>query len=585
MQSLKQTTKQILVVEDEGLIADDIRRRLERLGYAVPAIASSGEEALRLARSLPCDLALMDIRLKGDMDGIAVAARLKNELRLPVVYLTAHADVDTVDRATLTEPFGYVLKPIADANLRTTIQIALYKHEMERRVRVSEAWLSTTLRSIGDGMIAADPDGLVIFMNTAAVTLTGWTAAKAAGRPLMEVLNLRDEAGEPACNPVIELLPDETRAYSLVSPEGRSTTVEVACFDNRDDEELLGAIVVFRDIRDRQEWESRYVQSQRMDAITSLAERMAGRNLRPADVCSQLASLSRPIASTTQVVDVNEAIAKAGASADLRVRSRITLQTGLSPNTGFIRADPERFEAMLIGLARRAAPAKRSDAVVRIATSILDLDAGDLLARRYGQTWFVQLEISSDGPQLDDRNLAAIFEPVFSGDAGDSRFDPAMAHNLIVQAGGHIMARNSPTGLRFEVLWPCIGTHEDVLRMMRHFPDAAPNILVVEEEDALRRQICTCLEREGYRFLETKNIQHAGEIAAVHSYRIDAAVLPAGAEQFAECLDVPTLYLAGYRHDCVPPANVLPKPFPILEFRRRLLQLLPEFAEALRNGQ
>src|ERR1700756_3972066 len=99
--------KRILVVEDEGLIAADIQSQLERLGYAAPAVASSGEEALRLARSPPFDLVLMDIHLKSEMDGIATAHALKEELRLPVVYITAHADQETVSRAAITEPLGY----------------------------------------------------------------------------------------------------------------------------------------------------------------------------------------------------------------------------------------------------------------------------------------------------------------------------------------------------------------------------------------------------------------------------------------------------------------------------------------------
>src|SRR5208283_205502 len=103
----EQTKKQILVVEDEGLIAADIQRRLERMGYSVPAIAQSGEEALRCARSTPLDLVLMDIRIKGEMDGIALAEALKAEFETPVVYLTAHFDETTVNRAMLTEPFGY----------------------------------------------------------------------------------------------------------------------------------------------------------------------------------------------------------------------------------------------------------------------------------------------------------------------------------------------------------------------------------------------------------------------------------------------------------------------------------------------
>ncbi len=277
MQTAATSRKKILVVEDEGLIADDIRRRLERLGYSVPAIASSGEEALELTRAQSFDLVLMDIRLKGEMDGIAVAEQLQRDQRAPVVYLTAHADQDTVSRATATEPFGYILKPIADGNLRSTVQIALYKHELERRLRVSEAWLSTTLRSIGDGIVATDANGEIVFLNAAAERLTGCTAAEAKGRALMEILSLREEpSGEPARNPIFDLLPDETRIYQLASPAGTPVPVEVECFENRDDRELLGAIVALRDVRDRREREALQIQAQRMDAVAALAGGMAG---------------------------------------------------------------------------------------------------------------------------------------------------------------------------------------------------------------------------------------------------------------------------------------------------------------------
>src|SRR6202049_591785 len=218
MQTAQELRKQILVVEDEGLIAADIQKRLERLGYPVPAIARSGEEALRCARSTPVDLVLMDIRLKGDMDGIATAQALKDELKTPVVYITAHSDPETIDRAQLTEPFGYILKPIGDGDLRSVVQISLYKAQMERRLRTSEAWLSTTLRSMGEGIVATNTNGEIVFMNPVAERITGWPGGAADGRLLMEVLDLFEEsARQPAKNPIFDLLPGENPAYSSVS--------------------------------------------------------------------------------------------------------------------------------------------------------------------------------------------------------------------------------------------------------------------------------------------------------------------------------------------------------------------------------
>src|SRR6478672_6818828 len=125
----------ILVVEDEKIIAFDIKRSLEESGYVVPAIASSGEQVLEKIPEVKPDLVLMDIILKGDLDGVKTAEIIRDRFDLPVVYLTAHADETTLKRAKISDPFGYILKPFEDRELITTIEIALSRHRAESAIR------------------------------------------------------------------------------------------------------------------------------------------------------------------------------------------------------------------------------------------------------------------------------------------------------------------------------------------------------------------------------------------------------------------------------------------------------------------
>ena len=121
---------QVLVVEDEAIVAMDIQSKLEDLGYSVIALIRSGEEAVQTACQMRPDLILMDINLQGDMDGISAAARIQECNPTPVVFMTARGDKDTVHRAKMTGPMGYIIKPFDENDLRATIEVALNKHLM-----------------------------------------------------------------------------------------------------------------------------------------------------------------------------------------------------------------------------------------------------------------------------------------------------------------------------------------------------------------------------------------------------------------------------------------------------------------------
>jgi len=268
----------ILIVEDERIIAEDISRTLERIGYAVVGIVSSGEEAIKRTAETRPDVVLMDIKLQGHMDGTEAASRIRDEFDIPVVYLTAYADDGTLQRAKTTEPYGYVIKPFQERELHSSIEIALYKHRMERQLKVSERWLCATLRSIGEAVIATDPSGRIKFMNPIAEALTGWKQEDASDRRLQEVFKVIDEeTQEPDKDPVgrfIQQAPcaNPGRGTLLIRADGRRTPVEGNAAYIRDDKgNMTGVVLVLRDVAERRRAEEASARANRLRALAQMA--------------------------------------------------------------------------------------------------------------------------------------------------------------------------------------------------------------------------------------------------------------------------------------------------------------------------
>ena len=138
----------MLIVEDDAVVAEDLQQMLSRLGYEAYAIAASAEAAVAEALKRRPDVVLVDVEMKGTLDGIDAAEILRSRFNIPIVYLTAHADDATIARANRTEPYGYLLKPVDSAELRSVIEVALYGHERRKQVREREEVSSPTGRSV-----------------------------------------------------------------------------------------------------------------------------------------------------------------------------------------------------------------------------------------------------------------------------------------------------------------------------------------------------------------------------------------------------------------------------------------------------
>jgi PAS domain S-box-containing protein len=245
----------IMIVEDEELVAADIQMSVEKMGYAVCATASSGTEAIQKAESARPDLVLMDIVLKGSMDGIEAATQIKELYHIPIVYLTAFGDDAVIQLAKVAEPSGYITKPFADRELHIAIEISIYKQQAEARIKRTEQWLATVLRSIGDAVIASDKERRITFMNGVAEKLTGWSQKEALGHKLTEVLNIKNQDLDELERHLVEKVITEGLIINLIEDRmliGKDG-VEIPISDSAApikgvNGDTPGTVLVFRDI-------------------------------------------------------------------------------------------------------------------------------------------------------------------------------------------------------------------------------------------------------------------------------------------------------------------------------------------------
>jgi PAS domain S-box-containing protein len=245
----------ILVVEDETIVARDIQQSLTRLGYDVPATATSGEEAIRKIKEIHPDVVIMDIVLKGKMDGVETAEEVTRRFGVPVIYLTAYADDRTLERVKTTSPAGYMLKPFHPNELRTTIELALHRTQIDRHLKESLRWLATTVRCIGDAVITTNRGGRLTYLSPAAEALTGWFQQEAMGVGLTTMLSFEEDGPEhavenPAMRAMMECRIIKLDRVMLLAKDGTKHLIEGSAAPVVDDAGVvIGAVLVFHDTR------------------------------------------------------------------------------------------------------------------------------------------------------------------------------------------------------------------------------------------------------------------------------------------------------------------------------------------------
>lgn len=465
----------ILVVEDENIVAMEIVDLLRHLGYAVSDQVASGEEAIGRAAATCPDLVLMDIRLKGKMDGIEAAEQIHATLDIPIIYLTAYADEETLSRAKLTQPLGYLVKPFHEQELRTTIEMALYKHRMDRRLRENERWLTTTLRSIGEAVIATDLNGCVEFMNPVAEALVAHPREAGWGQDLAEILHLVDEKRHTLLeNPVQQVLKTGSvigrqNSTMLVTSEGREIPIDYNAAPLVDDQDrVCGSVLVLRDTTERKQMEQMLLRTERLAAMGYLAAALTHEISNPLqsmatslelildfdldeqerqeylramhreirrlkDLTVRALDLARPPAAQRQFISLADVVRYALTLARKQLEDHgIRVELSLPGELPLVLFSHDLLVQVMLNLIINAIEAMSQGGTLRL--SVRDGGAG------------VEVIVADSGPGLSQEAMDRVFEPFYTTKQEGTGLGLSICHSIVGQYGGSIAAVNAPGG-------------------------------------------------------------------------------------------------------------------------------------------
>jgi len=556
--------KSILIVEDDRIVAEGLKINLIKLGYEVVGIVSSGEDALNNIELENPDLVLMDIMLAGEKNGIETAENLRSRCNVPVIYLTAYADEDMLSRAKMTEPFGYIIKPYENMELKSTIEIALYKHEMETKLRQSEEWLSTTLKSIGDAVIATNAQGKVMFINPVAQSLTGWCHEDASDKPLAEVFNIINEQSREVVESPADIVMRTGKIVGLanhtilIRKDGKEIPIDDSAAPIKDEKgNISGIVLVFRDITERKQAEEERVklekqlhQSQKMEAIGTLAGGIAhdfNNLLAPILGYAQLAKTGLP-SSSEEVRYLDQIEKSANRAKDLVKKILIISRSSLEETESvqlknlveevlsvlrssipknieicqeydfdlpLISTDPSQMYQVILNLCTNAVQSMTDGGELRIKLNRPKL--GEYFhEKKQDAEEFLCLSVQDHGCGMEAKTLERIYEPFFTTkDKGKQRgtgLGLSIVSSIIQQHGGHIEVESDPgIGTIFRIYLP-------VLKEETTLPPEKPessvvfgneHILLVDDEKLLCEMGTIVLEKLGYKVTTFMDSQEA----------------------------------------------------------------------------
>jgi two-component system, cell cycle sensor histidine kinase and response regulator CckA len=485
----------IIIVEDENIVALDIKKHLERTGYQVIGVVSTAKDLVdRLEIELP-DLVLMDIKLKGEVNGLDLAESVKQTYDIPVVILTAFSDDETIERAKFSQAYGYIVKPFDDNELKSVIKFALYRYEMENMLKEREQLFSTTFSSIDDAVIVSDENDIIQYVNPKAQELFGGEDKKIEGRQAVEVFTFTPPDQQSNVDPA------SPYPISLYFKNEQKIYLEVRKSPLRyEHSHKNGSVRVFHNITERIESEMalkaneiQLRQAQKMDAIGRLSGGIAhdfnniltvilgytklmledlepDSNLRTyiegieiaakrnAVLTKKLLVFSRQQNLEVKTLELNDLVLDIEEMLRRFIQDSISFDLFLHAKPSTVKVDQNQMEQVIINLVLNARDAMPDGGRLFISSENRTVDRpisspeSDIPTGEY-----VILTVMDTGLGINPEEIDKIFEPFYTTkSSGDGiGLGLSTAYGIVQQSGGYItVSSRSSTGTRFEIFLP-----------------------------------------------------------------------------------------------------------------------------------
>lgn len=614
----------IMVVEDENIVALDLRYQLEKNGYIVSAIFSSGEEALQNIDKLKPNLVLMDIQLQGNMDGVETAKMIRDEYKIPVVFITAFADDTTFQRAKSIDPFGYIIKPFEERILRTTIEMAIYKAEIDRKLVESEERYRNFFEEDLSGDFVAKSDGTIFECNPAFLEMFEFESRERALGTAINNLFTDDEQKENFWSELrskkkLRLMELELKTYTEEVIEVMANVI--ADFENGTIKEIKGYLI---DTTERKKLEEQLRQSQKMEAIGRLAGGVAhdfnniltvitGYNTmmkekikedmpieediegikkaaqRATNLTRQLLVFSRKHTLKPSVVSINTLLKDMEKMLDRLIHENITITYFLEAENPYIFIDQSQMEQVLINLAVNAKDAMPDGGKLLVQTYNYEPTARERLEMNIEQGNYVVISIQDTGVGIPEKERSKIFEPFFTTktETQGTGLGLSTVYAIVTQSKGYIRVSSEVgKGATFTIylpLWEGLAGSEVEKKEDTGDTSGSETILIVEDDANVRELVYKILIKKGYHVLEAQNAGEAiiiceKQVSPIHLLITDVVMPLMRGDELAMRLkkirpELKTLFMSGYSDKKIEAEaseadkpNFIQKPFEICQF-------------------